>query len=73
MKEINWAMVLSFLVPGAGQIGRMRLSAGYFWFIVFCVSIWLGIYYSYFWFIATFIIHVLNVLDAGELLGHINP
>ena len=69
MKEINWAMVLSFIIPGAGQIGRMRLSVGYLWFVMFYVSLILGYMYSYFWFVASFIIHILNVFDAGDLLG----
>ena len=68
MKEINWAMVLSFIVPGAGQIGRLRLLPGYFWFVAFYLTIYLGLYYSKFWFIISIIIHFFNVLDAGEIL-----
>ena len=31
--KIEWVVVLSFLVPGLGQIGRFRLIIGYFWFL----------------------------------------
>ena len=68
MKENNWSIVLSFLVPGLGQIGKFRLVAGYGWFIAFLISIYLGIFYGYGWFILTFLIHIFNVLDSEELL-----
>ena len=71
IKEINWAMVLSFLLPGLGQIGRFRILGGYLWFVAFSASIILGIYYTQIFFIIAMVIHLFNVLDSAEMFGNV--
>ena len=65
IKSINWAPVLSFLVPGLGQIGLSKYEAGLLWFLIYAVLLYVGIFVSSFFFIMAFGLWVLNIFDAA--------
>ncbi len=53
MDKVYWSSVLSFLVPGLGQISKSQVLAGYVWFISYAFSIFFVIKYSIGWLILT--------------------
>mgnify|MGYP001564924821 CR=1 FL=1 len=66
IKSINWAPVLSFVMPGLGQIGLSEYKMGFLWFFVYATLLSFGIFYSYLWIIGALGIWILNILDAAS-------
>ncbi len=58
--------VLSFLIPGLGQIYKGNILAGYIVFLFYALSIWFFIIYSNFWLIISIIIHIGSVLETKQ-------
>ncbi len=63
-EEFDLAPVLSFILPGLGHIGIKRMEAGYVWFLVFALAIYLGLKHSVWWFIVSLIIQIMSSKDA---------
>lgn len=74
--NIYWAPVLSFLVPGLGQVSRLRFLQGYSFFISFFLLAYFTCF-TYFFNLALgitpdiilrclilLILHIVNVIDA---------
>ena len=71
MKKRIRAALISFFIPGGGQIYRKRLFSGLFFIIIFTSSIfflkviWRGFHpFSYFIFFSYLILWIVNIIDA---------
>jgi hypothetical protein len=62
-KELDWAIVLSTIMPGLGQIGRSRFH-GFIWMGLFWTFNILAIRIDSVWVFASLIIYIFNLMDA---------
>ena len=66
MSNVYPSSVLSFLLPGLGQIYNGNILFGYVIFIIWSISIWFFIIYNGWWLIITIIVHISSVLETKQ-------
>ena len=67
--KTNWAPVLSFVLPGLGQVYQRNLGGGYVFFITYLIFIRMAITGSYGWFFIALFIQILSVISANDTKG----